>query len=147
MPVFISGLELARLYYEEAVRPILQSKYPNLRHSAGLIGMGSEVLGFDDEMSADHNWGARVDIFVSEEDHSRLADELWQTLARMLPYSIHGYPTHFEDVPDEIGTVVPRLIDSHPINHRVNITTLNRFVYGYIGIELDRELVIGSLAG
>ena len=46
-PTFISGLELNRAYYEEAVRPILASHAPDLAYSAALIGYGSDVLGYD----------------------------------------------------------------------------------------------------
>jgi hypothetical protein len=52
---FISGLELSRQFYQEAVRPILVAAFPGLPHSAALLSRGSEVLGFDDEMSSDHN--------------------------------------------------------------------------------------------
>ena len=43
MPDFIPGLTLAERFYREAVRPILDSRFPGLRHSAALIGTGSEV--------------------------------------------------------------------------------------------------------
>jgi len=38
----------------------------NVPHSATLIGGGSEVLGYDQPRSIDHNWGPRVAIFVQE---------------------------------------------------------------------------------
>jgi hypothetical protein len=139
MPDFIPGLELARLYYEEVVRPILQTDYPDLVHSAGLIGSGSEVLGFDTEMSADHDWGTRLSLFLSVEDHARVAAQVRQTLAYKLPFSFRGYPTHFEDVPDDTGTRAPMLVDQHPIQHRVHITVLSDFLRRYIGVDLDQE--------
>jgi hypothetical protein len=140
VPEFIPGLELAGLYYHEAVRPILQAEAPELVYSAGLIGSGSEVLGFDTAMSADHSWGPRVILFLSEEDHSRLAGALQETLGYRLPFSFRGYPTHFEELADEPGVVLPRLTDRRPIKHRVEITTLPGFVRRYTGAELDREL-------
>ena len=36
---FTPGLELARRFYWEAVRPVLDAKFPDLRHSAALIGL------------------------------------------------------------------------------------------------------------
>lgn len=122
---FIPGLELASLYYWGAVRPILDAEYPSLTHSAGLIGSGSEVLGFDTEMSADHNWGAQVILYLSEEDHIRLADDLYQTLGYKLPFSFRGYPTHFGEVPDEPRTVLPVMTSLRPIEHRVHVTTMH----------------------
>ena len=56
----MQGLELSRRFYFEAVRPILDRSFPDLEHAAALIGHGSELLGFDDELSQDHQWGARV---------------------------------------------------------------------------------------
>lgn len=66
MPDFIQGLELAGSFYLEAVRPLLQSNLPGLQYSAALLGSGSEVLGFDTEMSTDHHWGPAL-----RRDHRR----------------------------------------------------------------------------
>ena len=64
MPEFIPGLKLAELFYEEAVKPILEGKFPRLIYAAARLGYGSEVLGYDDEMSRDHDWGPRFTIFL-----------------------------------------------------------------------------------
>jgi hypothetical protein len=48
----VPGLELSEGFYREAVAPLLPADLP---HSAALLGSGSEVLGFDDEMSRDHS--------------------------------------------------------------------------------------------
>jgi len=74
MADFIPGLELSRLFFFEAVKPVLDAEFPRLRYSAALVGAGSEVLGFDTEMSADHHWGPRVDLFVGEEDYEGARD-------------------------------------------------------------------------
>jgi hypothetical protein len=142
MPRFMRGLELASQYYWEAVRPILDADYPTLTHSAGLIGAGSEVLGFDTEMSADHNWGPQVVLYLSEADHARLADDLRETLGYKLPFSFRGYPAHFEEVPGEPGTVLPAMTSRRPIEHRVHVTTLHGFVRRYTGVDLEQELTI-----
>ena len=57
MPVFVSGLDLSRRFFREIVRPLLATAFPNLHYAATLLGPGSEVLGFDTEMSVDHDWG------------------------------------------------------------------------------------------
>ena len=64
MPEFMPGLELSRLFYLEAVRPILDRSFPGLPHAAGRLDTGSEVLGFDTARSMDHWWGPRVQLFV-----------------------------------------------------------------------------------
>lgn len=58
---FVSGIELSRRFYTEAVAPALSEP-----HSAALLGPGSEVLGFDTERSTDHDWTARVFLFLPE---------------------------------------------------------------------------------
>lgn len=50
MPIFMSGLELSRRFFHEAVRPLVTSLFPDLHYAAALLGQGSEVLGFDDEL-------------------------------------------------------------------------------------------------
>ena len=140
MAEFTPARELARLFYVEAVRPVLEACYPGLLHSAGLFGHGSEVLGFDTEMSADHGWGLRVALYLTDADHAGLAGDLRTALGHKLPLEFCGWPTHFEDVPDDPGTSVPRLTGTRPIHHRVEVTTLHAFVRDYIGVELDRDL-------
>jgi hypothetical protein len=60
MPPFVSGIELNRDFYVKVIGPILTGR----AHAAGLLGWGSDVLGFDDERSTDHGWGLRLLVFV-----------------------------------------------------------------------------------
>jgi len=54
MPKFISELKLSELFHKD-VKPVLESKFPSLKYSVGLIGSRSEVLGFDTPQSVDHH--------------------------------------------------------------------------------------------
>ena len=65
---FVSGVELASLYYAEIVRPLLDEEFPGFRYTAALIGPGSEVLGFDSWRSTDHDWGPRLQLFLFDAD-------------------------------------------------------------------------------
>lgn len=56
-----AALEVCRRFYGEVVRPQLE-----VPHSAALLGRGSEVLGYDDDMSGDHDCEARVVLFLPE---------------------------------------------------------------------------------
>ena len=68
----VSGLELSRAFYLTDVAPRLAGT----QHAAALIGGGSEVLGYDDATSTDHDFGRRVLVFVpagaSPPDRSQL---------------------------------------------------------------------------
>jgi hypothetical protein len=142
MTDFFPGLELSRLYYQEVVRPILNRRYPGLAHSAALIGSGSEVLGFDTEMSADHGWGPRAIVFLSGADHARLADEIGTTLGNELPLTFRGYSTHFERSPDDPDTYMLTPATTRPIQHRVIITTLPAYLTRYTGADLSQEITL-----
>ncbi|MFI7601971.1 DUF4037 domain-containing protein [Actinoplanes sp. NPDC049681] len=67
----MSGIDLARRFYEESVRPLLGDR----PHAAALLGAGSEVLGFDDEVSTDHDFGPRVQIFLPPGTPELVADD------------------------------------------------------------------------
>jgi hypothetical protein len=60
----VNGIEIAERYYRDEVAPRLGDR----RHAAALLGAGSEVLGYDDEVSPDHDFGPRVQIFYPEHD-------------------------------------------------------------------------------
>lgn len=62
----INGLDLARSFYRDSVAPLLECA-----HTASLIGEGSEVLGYDDARSRDHEWGPRLQLFVDSVDVRR----------------------------------------------------------------------------
>lgn len=85
-----SGMELAREFYEQAGRPMLQQKYPEYacRIAAGLVGEGSECLGFDDAFSVDHDFGPGFCLWLTREDYQAIGSRLqadYQALAARWP--------------------------------------------------------------
>ena len=62
--VFVPGLTICRDFFEQAVKPIMEADFPKMRYADGLLGSGSEVLGFDTALSTDHDWRPRVYIFL-----------------------------------------------------------------------------------
>jgi hypothetical protein len=139
MPVFIPGLKLSRLFYETEVKPILDQAFPHLRHSAALIGWGSEVLGFDTPISRDHHWGPRVLLFLSETDSPKWRDKVSEVLSNELPYSFKGYSTNFS-TPEPNGVRHPVRITSGPVNHMVNTYTVRSLFQSRLGFDLKRRI-------
>ncbi|HEX9929850.1 MAG TPA: DUF4037 domain-containing protein [Pyrinomonadaceae bacterium] len=137
MANFIPGLELSRLFYLEAVKPILDADFPGLRYSAALIGDGSEVLGFDTEMSADHDWGARLMLFLEEGDFVCYEKSISNVLSRKLPFRFLGFSTNF-GLPDlkDNGTQLLEEIESGSVNHRIKILTIRGFFLDYLNLDL-----------
>jgi hypothetical protein len=140
MSDFIPGLELSRLFYLEAVKPILDADFPNLRYSAALKGSGSEILGFDTEMSADHYWGARLMLFFAEDDFLEYRNAVHETLSRKLPYEIRGHSTNFALYSEEDNSLLPTEIKSGTVNHRVEIFTVGQFILDYLGFDIQQTI-------
>lgn len=143
MPRFIPGLRLSKLFYETEVKPILNRVFPRLRHSAALIGWGSEVLGFDTPISRDHHWGPRVLLFLSEKDSPKFKDNVSATLSAELPYEFKGYSTNYSK-PEPNGVRHPERITSGPVNHMVNIYTVRSFFKSRLGFDLNRRITISD---
>ena len=59
MSEFIKGMELCEKFFDDCAKTIIEDNFPDLKYSAGLIGYGSDVLGYDDIVSTDHMWGPR----------------------------------------------------------------------------------------
>ena len=66
-----STFERVRLFLQNEVYPILKAEYPELlsRLCAALTGKGSECLGYDDELSKDHDYELKIQLFVSDKDY------------------------------------------------------------------------------
>lgn len=116
MTAHISGRELSRTLFEERVRPTLDASMPDLQYSAALLGRGSEVLGFDDAMSTDHDWQARVQIFLTATEYERRAEEVRQALSAVSSGEVQGWST---DVP---------------------VLNLREFVRQQLGLDIEAEL-------
>jgi hypothetical protein len=142
MPEFIPGLELSGRFFAELVQPVLATEYPSLRYDAAVIGSGSEVRGFDTPLSRDHHWGPRVTLFVSAADRQRYTDEINELFRQRLPYEFLGYPTGFEEIPDEPGILrfAPRT--SGLVNHRIEVTTVTQFARKYLALDWHPDTTI-----
>ncbi len=106
---FLPGLELCRRFYEEAVRPLLERYFPDLPYAAARIGPGSDVVGFDTEMSRDYDWGPQLQFFLREQD-APLVPELDELFRTQLPHEFAGFQVNFNAIlksPLNIITQIP----------------------------------------
>lgn len=108
MPEFVSGAELARAFYVEVVAGIVG----DVPHSAGLLGYGSDVLGFDTDRSTDHGWGPRLQLFV--EQRFEIDDEL--------PETFRGWPVRYG-------------WDDKPVEHHVEVSPLDEWLDRQLGFD------------
>lgn len=90
---FIPSLELSRMLYKEQIAPLIAWKFPDLKYAAATLGMCSEILGLDDAVSMDHEWGPRMTIFLTEEDQAHYSQEIAAVLRESLPPQFKGFNT------------------------------------------------------
>ena len=66
----MNGLELSRAFYESYGAPLLHEQFPEQEGlvAVGLLGSGSECLGFDDEVSRDHDFEPGFCLLLPGED-------------------------------------------------------------------------------
>jgi hypothetical protein len=124
---FIPGRILSRLFYNEIIKPILDLSFPGMRHSAALLGAGSEVLGFDTEMSSDHDWGPRLKLFLDENDFAENAKAIEALLKSSLPNQFRHYPVQWT-------------IDGPSGNTCVELLTIRSFFLDYLGFDIHDEI-------
>ncbi len=90
------GLRLSEEFYGTCVAPAIAAEFPRSPHAAGLMGRGSEVLGYDDAMSTDHTWSARVIVFVPGEVLVEQGESVQGRLTARIPDLFQGVPTEVE---------------------------------------------------
>jgi hypothetical protein len=95
----MKGLELCRRYFHEVGLPAIRRHFPEWleRMACGLIGPGSDVFGFDDDISRDHNWGPRFWVVLSPQDYAAIGERMQEVLLAELPpefegHGIRGFP-------------------------------------------------------
>lgn len=130
MSTFVPGIDLARMLYA-AVRPALVAR--GLAHTAALVGPGSDVLGYDDATSTDHDWGPRLQLLLSEPDRAAHGDDLHEELRRRLPPEVAGWTTRAA-APAPDGTRGPGDAAAvGPVDHRIEIHTLGSLLQRVLG--------------
>ena len=133
MPTFVSGLVLSRRYFEQVVEPILTEALPGVPYAAGLVGDGSEVQGFDDARSTDHDWGPRVQLFFDPQHFSAATDVLVSLPSSRLPIEFEGHSTQYH-----------RGDTSDAISRGIEIYEIGRWALTYLGVDPRQELALSD---
>lgn len=86
------GLELSEKYFEAFGRAVIERNFQNLKKhiACAMVGEGSECLGFDDDISADHDFGPGFCIFVDDSVDEKDFERLRKAYDN-LPKTYRGY--------------------------------------------------------
>ena len=95
----IQGLDLAKAYWEQVGRPMLEERYPQYRGriAVGLMGHGSDCYGFDDAISRDHDFGPGFCLWLTSEDYQAIGDQM-QKDYEALPTEFMGFGSRTDSV-------------------------------------------------
>ena len=88
--------EYCKTLFDEVFLPVLQEQFPEIlpRLSAGVVGWGSDVLGADDELSRDHNWGPeRCQLMLLQGDVEQYGRDISAALVAAVPDEFNGLET------------------------------------------------------
>ncbi len=85
------GLDISREFYRQCGKPMLEEQFPDVldRIAVGLAGEGSECLGFDDEVSRDHDFDAGFCLWITAADAEAFGFRLSRAYAK-LPRTFMG---------------------------------------------------------
>jgi Domain of unknown function (DUF4037) len=117
--VFVPSARLNEEFHAEVIRPLLRGT----PYAAGLLGWGSDVLGYDTERSTDHGWGPRLCVFVDRSDLATARDKI-----------DGGLPGEFRGRPVRFGW------DQQAPRHHLSVVTLSAWLIGQLGVDATRPL-------
>jgi hypothetical protein len=101
---------------------------------------GSEVFGFDTELSRDHAWAPQVTLYLESEDLVTLKERLDATFQTELPRTFRGYSTMGTDEFIWHMRATPSASD----RHKVRIESLDSFFSTDLFGSPERELSIAD---
>lgn len=117
----MKGLELSERYYYAYGKKMVEEKFPKIkgRVAAGLVGQGSECLGFDDNISMDHDYGPSFCLWLTKEDYEIYGEAMMEEY-RKLPKDFEGARGRQESLHGD---------------GRVGVFCIPDFYYRLLGIE------------
>jgi hypothetical protein len=88
----MKGLDLCRKFFELHGAPMISKEFYDFRYriAAGMVGEGSECLGFDDWISRDHDWGPGFCLWLNDIDFDAIGKRLQSAYDR-LPQVFMGF--------------------------------------------------------
>lgn len=98
----LTGIERAELV-AKYTSEFIKAKYPDLysRICLALVGVGSECLGFDDEISEDHDFSSRCQLFLDDSDYKTYKSDL-ETSLKIFCKDLESLTSNLKDINVEI---------------------------------------------
>lgn len=113
----VKGLELCKQYYLTYGKDMIEKEFSKYKPyiAVGLCGFGSDCLGYDDDVSHDHDFGPGFCIW--------LPDDIYQEVGQDMQKA-------YDELPDEFMGY-KRIISAHG-QGRVGVFSINQFFYQFV---------------
>lgn len=121
MTGFRQAADVADGFHAEVIAPLVG----DVDYAAGLLGWGSDVLGYDTARSTDHGWGPRLVVLVDADEVERVR----KAVDDGLPDEYAGYPVRFG-------------WDSYEPRHHVTVTTVGEWLREQLGFDASEGIGI-----
>ncbi len=81
----MQGLEISKRFYLEYGKPMLKELFADVedRIAVGLAGEGSECLGYDDDISRDHDFDAGFCLWITKDDEREFGFKLERAYSKL----------------------------------------------------------------
>lgn len=119
VPAFVHAQELTAGFYADVIEPALDGT----SHAAGLLGWGSDVLGYDTARSTDHGWGPRLVVLVDEDQ----VEPVRKRIEAALPDDYRGVPVRFG-------------WDTHEAGHHITVATLGDWLSAHLCFDASQGI-------
>ncbi|MER7250756.1 DUF4037 domain-containing protein [Kribbella sp. NPDC000426] len=120
---FRSAAEIGVGFHRDVIAPLVG----DVGYAAGLLGWGSDVLGYDTDRSTDHGWGPRAVVLVDASEVERVR----KAVDDGLPDEYDGHAVRFG-------------WDSQEPVHHVTVTTLGEWLRGQLGFDASQGIGIAD---
>ncbi len=123
---WVSNSERSRRFYEEYGKEMIAKEFPEYeqRIAVGLVGEGSDCFGFDDEISADHDYEVGFCMWLTSDDYKAIGDSLQNAYENLC--MCHDLLSH-------------DAANSRFIRERRGVFAINDFYNHLLGTQLDYE--------
>lgn len=121
MTGFRQAADVADGFHAEVIAPLVG----DVDYAAGLLGWGSDVLGYDTARSTDHGWGPRLVVLVDADAVERVR----KAVDYGLPDEYAGYPVRFG-------------WDSYEPRHHVTVATVGDWLREQLGFDASEGIGI-----
>lgn len=118
-----SNLERSEEFYRKYGKKMIAEQFPEYskRIAAGVVGEGSDCFGFDDYISADHDYGQGFILWLTESDYQKIGEKLQKAYEQLL----HDHALDLQK-----GTF---------LSARRGVKSINEFYSGLFGVKKNYE--------